>query len=99
MSLAELARKTSKDGTSGGRRFFGRRKSQLVYGPMAEALDEMAKLGINPRIFLSKRYGVYKSDEFVKLTTKQISGVISDLKEVLTDYATSDFRKRLAKNK
>lgn len=65
-----------------GFRTLGKRKASLIKGAMAKQFERLKAKGIDPNAYLAKRYGIRDVDSFLKIPTKKISGIISDLAEM-----------------
>jgi len=62
-----------------GFREIGKTKAMQI-NTLNKHLEKLGKLGINGLAYLSKRYGVSRqASSFVSVSTKQLSGMISDL--------------------
>lgn len=66
----------------GGFRFIGKRKAKLIQGPLNKQLLRLNKLGMDGMAYLAIKYNITKKDGFLNVTTKKISGMISDLAEL-----------------
>lgn len=64
---------------SNGYRIIGQRGAKLIYGPMRKQLVRLANQGIDGFVYLRERYNVSSYDDFRKINTKNLSGIISDL--------------------
>jgi len=65
-----------------GFRTIGSRKRKMIEGPLNRELKRLHKHGIDGMAFLAKKYGINKTQGFIKVNTKQMSEMISDLVEV-----------------
>lgn len=82
--------KAHKAGFGGGFRTIGNRKAALIEGPLNKAVEALSKRGMNPMWYLEQFYGVETMDDFRKIPTKKISGIISELWSIgYTDSGSS----------
>jgi len=66
-----------------GSRVLGRRKVNLINGPLNRVLRELSAKGIKGEVYMRKKYSVSLNPRsFLKISTKKITGLISDLNEL-----------------
>ncbi len=80
------AKRIASIGIDNYKRIFGKPKTikglSKRGGALEAIIEKLGKQGLDPFPYLNKRYGVYDAESLLKVPTKKISGLISDLSEL-----------------